>query len=174
VATLAGGDPAHASELYAQSQAIAREHGDRWWLGIVLTAAVIPALLLEDLAQARAHAAESLRARRDLRDKHGNASTVEFLGLVAAAADYRRPARLLAAADRHWRTVGGTPFVLGQMRSLRDEYQRRTRQALGDAAFDTELRRGSELTLDEATAYALGGDDATPKQHPAAATPTHD
>ena len=155
--TMLQGDPARAGELYAQSRAISRAHGERWWLGIVLTASVVPALMLGDLAQARAYARESLQTRQTLHDPHGAASSVEFLAFVAAAAgDYRRAARLFGAIDRHWRAAGGSPFAAGPFRRIHEQHEAATRQALGDAAFDTELRRGGELSLDEAAAYALG------------------
>jgi predicted ATPase/DNA-binding CsgD family transcriptional regulator len=159
------GDAVRAAELYAESRTISAAHGDQWWLGMVLTSAIVPAMMLGDLAQARAYARESLQARRTLHDTHGAAASVHFLGLVAAVAhEYPRAARLFGAADRHWRSVGGSPFAVGQMRQIIDEYETRVRQALGDAAFDTEFRRGAELTLDKAVTYALGDQTAKRKQ----------
>jgi predicted ATPase/DNA-binding CsgD family transcriptional regulator len=151
------GDPARADRLYAESRAISRAHSEQWWLGIVLTAAVVPALMLGDPAQARGYARESLHTRRALHDTHGAASSVQFLAYVAAAAhDYPRAARLLGAADRHWRAAGGSPFAAGAHRRIHEQYEAATRQALGDDAYDTEFRRGGELTIDEAAGYALG------------------
>ena len=124
-----------------------------------------PALVLGEVAQAPAYARESLQTRRDLHDPHGAPSSVEFLAWTAAAQDHPRAARLLGAADRQWR--GRRVPVRRAGAHRHDQYEAATRQALGDTAFDTEYRRGGELTLDEAAAYALGenqpcGVDATP------------
>jgi ATP/maltotriose-dependent transcriptional regulator MalT len=168
-AAMLRGDALRAAELYAESRAISRAHGEQWWSGIVLTAAVIPALQLGDLTQARRFARESLRARGALHDTHGAASSVEFLAFVAAAAqDHRRAARLLGAADRHWRAVGGSPFAAGPWRRFHNEYEADVRQALGAAGFAAEYRRGGEMALDEAVAYALGRDRAGAVREPAA------
>ncbi len=154
---LIDGDPVRAGELFAESRAICRAHGDRWWLGNVLSGSVIPALRLGDLAQAIAYGREALLVRRTLHDPQGAASAVEFLAWTAAADhDYVRAARLLGATDRHWRDVGGSPFGAGQWLRDHERYETATRQALGEARFDTEFHRGADLTLDEAVAHSLG------------------
>jgi non-specific serine/threonine protein kinase len=163
-------DPVRAGELLAESRAICRAHGDQWWLGNVLSGSIHPALRLGDVAQATAYGREALQVRRTLHDPQGAASAVELLAWTAAADhDYVRAARLLGATDRHWRDVGGSPFGAGQWLRDHDSCETATRHGLGEARFDTEFRRGADLSLDEAVAYCLGGPHA-PAHH--APTPT--
>jgi predicted ATPase/DNA-binding CsgD family transcriptional regulator len=157
VAVLMRGDLADADQLLAETMEICRANGDRWALGVTLSAAVHPALRLGDVTRADAYGRESLRTRRGLRDTHGTVSSVELLAWVAAAGhDHPRAARLLGAADRQWSVVGGSPFAAGPWLIAHDECVARTRQALGEPAFDAEFRRGADLTLDEVITYALG------------------
>ncbi|OLE24177.1 MAG: hypothetical protein AUG44_20010 [Actinobacteria bacterium 13_1_20CM_3_71_11] len=114
------------------------------------------ALALPDPAQALSDGRECLRLGLALHDAHGAASGLELLAWIASAdRDHHRAARLLGAADRQWRTIGGTPLIGGLQR--RPEATAAARTALGEAVFDAERRHGEELTLDEAVAYALGG-----------------
>jgi predicted ATPase/DNA-binding CsgD family transcriptional regulator len=153
---LIDGDPQGAAALLAHSSTICRAHGDLWWLGNVLCGSVIPALRLGDIAQATSYGQEALRVRRSLHDEQGAASAVDFLAQVAAAAgDHLRAARLLGATDRYWQLVGGSPFATGQWRQQRLHWETVTRQVLGESRYETELRRGGELSLDDAVAYAL-------------------
>src|SRR2546430_7912357 len=52
VGVLFDGDPARAGELLAESQAICRASGDRWWLATALSAAVLPMLRLGEVDRA--------------------------------------------------------------------------------------------------------------------------
>jgi predicted ATPase/DNA-binding CsgD family transcriptional regulator len=168
VVVLMRGDLADADQLLADTMGICRANGDRWALGVTLSAAVPPALRLGDVARADAYGRESLRTRRGLRDTHGAVSSVELLAWVAAAGhDYVRAARLLGAADHQWIAVGGSPFAAGPWLTAHDECVVRTQQALGEAAFDAEFRRGRDLTLDAVIAYALGEGQTGAVQPPA-------
>jgi non-specific serine/threonine protein kinase len=153
-ALLLQGDTRRAGELLADGQQICRAHGDLWYLGLVLYSSAEVALALPDPAQALSHARESLRLRQAFHDTPGAARGLELLAWVAMAdRSPVRAARLLGAADQQWQTIGGStlsPYQAGR--------QARTavRETLGDATFDAEHRRGADLTLDDAVAYALG------------------
>jgi hypothetical protein len=155
VGRLFAGEPVQAAALAAESAAVCRAQSDRWFLGFVLGFAVTPALALGEVAQAAGHARESLQACRSLEDPLGVQVALEFLAWIAVAeADYPRAARLLGAAARMWRDLGGNPFV-GPWAQGHQEREAASRQALGDTVYETEYRAGGELSLDEATAYAL-------------------
>jgi DNA-binding CsgD family transcriptional regulator/tetratricopeptide (TPR) repeat protein len=148
-------DPVRTSDLLAESRRICRVRGDQWWLGMVLNVSVMLALRLGDVGQAEADGREALRVRRGLHDPVGSGGALELLSWAAAAAgEYRRAARLLGAAERQWRMIGGSPFGAGRWLTEHQAREAEMRQALG-AVFDTELAHGGELALDEATAYAL-------------------
>ena len=158
------GDPQRAGELLADCRGICHAHGDRWYLGLVLFNSALQALALPDLGQAERYARESLELRRDLRDTHGAGSGLEILAWIAALKrQHARAARLLGAANAHWRSIGGSILSAGPL-VRRDETAAAARGALGEAAFDAEVRRGGELTTDEAIAYALGGEPAAPER----------
>ena len=159
VGVLFDGDPARAGELLAESQAICRASGDRWWLATALSAAVLPMLRLGEVDRAGGYGREALRTRRALHDIHGTTAAVEFLAWVDAA-DHNpvRAARLLGATDRQWRAIGGSPFGAGQWLREHDASTAAAREALGAARFGMEFRRGAAMELDDAVGYALGDD----------------
>src|SRR5947209_17854021 len=95
VGALFQGDPDRALRLLSDVQATCRAHGDQWWLGGALSAAVIAAIRLGDLAAADRYARESLRLRRATHDLYTSGSSVELLAWTASAAGHhQRAARL--------------------------------------------------------------------------------
>ena len=162
-------DPVRAGEFFVSGADFCRAHGDRWALGIVQSMAVFAALQAGDIAKATAFAREAIAACQAIQDAHGAAAALNILAwAVAAAQDYPRAARLLGAADSHWRATGGSPVDTGPLRSAQEDVEAATRQALG-ALFDTEHRRGGELTLDAAIGYALGQESPAAQSPPQAA-----
>jgi non-specific serine/threonine protein kinase len=150
------GDTGRAGEVLAESQAVCRARGDRWYLGLVMFTFALQALAIPDVARALAYGRESLRLRLGFNDMYGAGSATELLAWAAAAdGDLPRAARLLGAADRLWHDVGGSPIQSGQL-GRRRQVADAARAALGDAVFETEYRHGGDLTLDDAVAYALG------------------
>jgi predicted ATPase/DNA-binding CsgD family transcriptional regulator len=163
-------DPARAGDLLAHSRGICQARGDQWWLGMVLNVSVMLALRLGDVDQAEADGREALRVRRGLHDPVGSGGALELLSWTAAAAgQYRRAARLLGAAERQWRMIGGSPFSAGRWLAEHQAREAEIRHALG-AAFDVEFGHGGELDLHETTSYALG-EPPVPAQVPAPPAP---
>jgi predicted ATPase/DNA-binding NarL/FixJ family response regulator len=168
VAVMFQGDPVRAAELFAESEAISRLHDEQWSLAATLRGAIMPALALGQVAAADAYGRESVRLSSALHDTMGAATGLEFLAWVAAAAhDHPRTACLLGAADRQLRDIGaGALFSGGGWARSHQDCETAARQALGDAAYDTAHRRGSELNFDEAVAYALGEEKPAAEQPP--------
>jgi DNA-binding CsgD family transcriptional regulator len=158
------GDPGRAEALFAEVEAICRAHGDQWWLAGILNLATIAAVKRGDAARAGADGREALRMRRALEDSWGTAAALEFLAWAAAAADdHSLAARLLGVVDQQWRFIGGSPAGAGPLRQAHDDCVSAARRGLGPAGFDAEYRRGAQLTLDGAIAYALGEDRPSAK-----------
>jgi non-specific serine/threonine protein kinase len=157
VGMLFAGDPTHARELLAESAAICREHGEKWWLSLTLGTAVLPLLRLGDVTLANEYAWECLRATLDLRDTLGLTLSVEVMAWLAVRAkDFVRAARLLGATENQWRIVGGSPLKFGDWRQQHDESVVQIREALGDEEFDLEFQRGLQPGLDDVVEYLLG------------------
>jgi predicted ATPase/DNA-binding CsgD family transcriptional regulator len=162
MAVLVQGDPVRAGELCAECRAFCRTRGDQWWLGHVLTASSYAVGTPGDAECATAYARESLRVRRDLNDPLGDGGGLERLAWLAAGAhDYPRAARLLGAAMRQWRIAGQVVYSAPWWMKGHLECEATTRQALGDAGFATEFRRGADLPRVQAIAYAVGDGPAS-------------
>jgi predicted ATPase/DNA-binding CsgD family transcriptional regulator len=155
---LFAGAPTAAGQLLAECQDICRSLGDRWWLSAALNISTMMAFTAKDMALAGTCAREGLRAGRALTDTFGTTSAIEFLAWVAGAGqDNVKAARLLGATDRQWRSAGGSPFT-GVWADGHDRCEAAARATLGASAYLTEFRRGGELPLGEAIAYALSED----------------
>jgi non-specific serine/threonine protein kinase len=156
VSFLFRGDPVRAGTLLADAQQICRSYGEQWWLGRSLLVAVAVALALGDPTCASDCARRGLLAASALRDRLSTGAALEFMAWIAAAdRDYRRAARLLGAAGRQWRAIGGSPIEAHPWKQGHEICDTTTRQTLGDDAFTTELRWGADFTLAQAVTYAL-------------------
>jgi predicted ATPase/DNA-binding CsgD family transcriptional regulator len=124
-----------------------------------------------DLDRATSLQRQSLRLREGLGDRMGSAWCVEVLAWIAASRQqYERAGVLLGAAAGLLQSTGTTPdgnqYVAGHHR----DYEQRTRQALGEAAFQAAYRHGLDLLADDAVAYALQR-SPSPSQAPAPTAP---
>src|SRR5437870_5164070 len=76
-------------------------------------------------------------------------------GPAATDEQYERASRLIGATEENLRTIGGMGgFKLFAAAHERCEAQ--LRHALGDDAYAAAGQRGTDLSLDQAVAYALG------------------
>ena len=150
-----------------ESAAICRAHGDQWYLSLCSRVRRQPgAGPRRGGAGSRATPGRACRPAAPFTTRSAPRTALEFLAWTAVAEqDYPRAARLLGAADRQRRDIGGSPFA-GPWAERHQQCEAATREALGDTAYDTAYRRGSELDLDEAIAYALGEDQPPAKQAP--------
>jgi DNA-binding NarL/FixJ family response regulator len=113
-----------------------------------------------DNRQATALFQDALRLHRTFSNEWGYAWCIEALAWTAATDEhYERAARLLGATLACLRAIGGMGgFKLFAAGHGRCETQ--LRHALGDDAYAAAVERGTDLSLDQAIAYALG-DQAT-------------
>ncbi|REH38028.1 non-specific serine/threonine protein kinase [Kutzneria buriramensis] len=151
------GDLDEAVELCLRTQRVCLAHGERWAYSYALYVLAFAAYAGGDLSQAIRQARECVRINHTFRDLVGIVLPTELLALLEAltgAAD--RAAVLQGAARTIWSSVGLSLFGSKYFNAHHDTCTELARSALGDAAYEAGFRRGAELTLDEAIAYALG------------------
>ena len=147
------GDWERAVELCGRSSALRRELGDEWGMALALCNVAFAELRLGRLSSA----ASSLRVALDASMKVDAKTVVNWVldvsvGLAVARGKMREAARLAGATSR----------LLEELGSVRDGFEggsferavESIRESLGADA-DAEVRRGRELSLDEAAALAL-------------------
>ena len=148
------GDLKTADRLLSELEGLARQAGDRYLLGSVLSKCGRVALMLGERARSERAYREALTLFGELRDGWWTGRCLHSLGVVAAeSGDYLRAARLLGAAEAR------LDAVTGQL--SREEAERHTpgqtkgRAVLGPERFDSAVAEGRAMRTDEATAYAL-------------------
>lgn len=163
------GDSATAITRHELCITKANQAGERYMRALAVAGLGEQALSAGDLDRADALFRESIRLKRELRDRMGIAVGLDSLGRTATAqGNGGRAALLLGAAERIWDTVGmsetGNPFAFAPTRS--DGIQQ-TRRLLGKHGFREQFRRGSQLGLDDAVKLALGDTDRIDTPPPA-------
>jgi non-specific serine/threonine protein kinase len=127
------------------------------------------AWLRGDLDRATGLQQQSLRLRGRHNDRMGPAWCVEALAWVAASRhQYERAAVLLGAAARLWQSMGTTLDSHQPLAGHHRDCERQARQALGEAAFQAAYRRGLDLPVADAVAYALQQPPKKPPKKPPA------
>jgi hypothetical protein len=150
------GEPGRAIELCRKARSICAAHNEKWTLAYALYVQAFAEWASGDLAVAARHAGESLRIKRDFRDRLGIAMIVDLLGWVAAANGRSyRAAVLLGAAGEKWNTIGVPWFGSAYWRTPHDEGERRAREALGNEAFETAFLQGVRFSHEGVVAFAL-------------------
>jgi DNA-binding CsgD family transcriptional regulator len=140
-----------------QCRALCEAHGERWTLSYALEASGFAQRIAGNFRKSRQLARESLRIFRDFDNRLGIALAVEALAWVAPALrEFEPAARLLGAATQLWRPIGTPLFGWHELFCVRKECETKTRNALGDEAFESAYASGGRLSSDAAIAYALG------------------
>jgi predicted ATPase/DNA-binding CsgD family transcriptional regulator len=151
------GDFAAAAELGQQTRTICQTRGDQYLLAHVLNNLGRTELARGNLQPAAAYVEEALKLRRSLPDAMTLIFSLDLLfEITASAGDYERAATLIGAARHRWQPFGLSVHQWKFLTEPHQEWETRTREALGNAKFTAAVRRGAELTLDEIIAYALG------------------
>jgi predicted ATPase/DNA-binding CsgD family transcriptional regulator len=157
------GDGERATRLAAEYVALCTQHGATLFAPFGHTLLSFEYWRRGDVDDAVAEAREAVRMHWENQDRLGVAQGLEVLAWAAAAeGNAERAARLLAAADNVWRTVGAPGSLLTHLVRHRDECVARCRQVLGPALFNAATERGAKLSSDDAVAYALDQRPATP------------
>ena len=152
---------AQAAARHRQCIARADEVGERHMKALAVAGLGEHELAAGRLPEATALFGEAIILKRDLGDRMGIAVGLDSLGRVAIAEGRaERAALLLGAAEGIWDAVGmsetGNPFAFAPSRS--DGLQQ-ARGLLGKQRFRELFRQGSQLSLDEAVAFAVEAKD---------------
>jgi predicted ATPase/class 3 adenylate cyclase len=144
------GDDEEAALLIASSAKLARDAGVPWWRGGMLAELSALALRCDRLAEADAHARESLSIATEVRDRSGRIFGVGLLATVAAERGELPRAGLLWGAIEHEEAFA----PVGGWQRHRDACEAMVLRHANDE-FERERERGRELELDEAVEEAL-------------------
>jgi predicted ATPase/DNA-binding CsgD family transcriptional regulator len=157
-AAVSQGDLARAVALGRHARALCERHGEQWARAYTLYALSLAEWKQGELALASTHAREGLRVVHTFNDTFGTVLLVERLAWIAeTAGEYERAAVLLGTANTIWPLVGGQPLFGSQhYLTAHEACEQQARHALGNHAFQAAFRRGADLALDQAVAYALG------------------
>lgn len=143
------GRPERAVPLCVEALAVCEAYGEQWVRSYVLGALTTARWALGEHEAAAESARRCLRLPYVTGEPHAVGGTLEILAVVTAArGDAERAAVLRGAAHRIWYDLGHDPLA-GQGRAARGTPD--ASDPYGDAH-----RRGYELSVREALAYALG------------------
>jgi non-specific serine/threonine protein kinase len=149
------GDIGRGQALCQEALALSDAYGERWCAAHALWTQGLVAWLEGDLRQAAELEMRCTRLRELFGDSWGIAMALEPLAWVAGAEKrYERAARLLGILQATWRAIGAARP--GSMDGEHELCETRTREALGQRAFEAAFREGQALALTEAISYALG------------------
>jgi predicted ATPase/DNA-binding SARP family transcriptional activator len=152
------GDYARAQALLEECLALKQELGDRQGYASTLCDLGSVAARRKDYPSAEALWRESLQLRRETGDKEGIASCLESFAQAAAAQERLLRSGILYAAAAALRAAVHVPLPT----FIQREQQQRLaelRASLGEALFSEVSERGSRLTLEQATDFALSEAD---------------
>ena len=161
IAAIFLGDLDRATELCEEGRAIGEAHGEQWAYAYALYVLALVALRRGELRQARTYGRQSLRIKRTFNDLVGVVLAIEVLAWSAAASGAaERAALLLGAANQIWPSVGYPMFGSRHFAAPHRDCELAARRDLGDRRFEAAFRRGMDLSVDDAVAFALGEDGA--------------
>jgi non-specific serine/threonine protein kinase len=154
-------DYARAATLFAETLGLARKLDDNWVLGWALTHAANVPFLQADYPRAAALYREGLAVLSRIRAIWGmDACLYGLAGVAGEQGQPERSARLFGAQEA-LRTALGTlpqyPSGTGPLGGLA-----KARAVLGDEIFDALAAEGQAMSLEEAVAYALAPEAASP------------
>ncbi len=146
---------------------ICAEHREDWHRGYLLCLYGTELWLQGSYDAARRAGRESLALARSLEHAFGTLSALELLAWVATSTgDLERAAVLFGALAPMWRAIGAPSTGSGQVPLYHEMCRARLVDALGAAAYGKAVRRGGDLSMEEAVSFCLGG-SARPAKKPA-------
>ncbi|WP_433253727.1 ATP-binding protein [Streptosporangium sp. CA-135522] len=170
------GDFARAVSAAEEGLAMCEARGEGWHRAYTMMALGIAVWGQGDDRRAVELEMESLRFNRSLDDPMGAGTNLEVLAWIAATREqYEKAAMLLGILETVWRETGAPLSGFGHMARYHDECESRTREALGEPAFEAAVRRGARIPYEEALALALeeeapGGEPSGEAERPSPLT----
>jgi len=143
-----------ARDLFEQGLSLFRAEGDKTHIAWGLEGLAGAAYLANDLVGALKFHLESLNIKVEVMDRLGIAYSLEGLAQIAAAGEETERAAILWGAANHLRETMNIPLDPSRA-ELYTSLIPRTREQIGDVAFEEAWKRGRAMTLEEAIAFAL-------------------
>ncbi|SDH36835.1 non-specific serine/threonine protein kinase [Lentzea fradiae] len=154
-------DFAAAERLCTEARAVAAEHGEQWVQAYAIYVLALCAWVRGDYERADQLGKECLRIKRTFHDLLGIVLAVEVLAWISASqGNAVRAATLLGATNEIWHTVGYPMFGSRYFGTPHGECESAVIAVLGDQEFRAVFRKGMDLELDDAIAYAIGEEQA--------------
>ncbi|MEW1720010.1 regulator [Streptomyces sp. NPDC093109] len=147
-----------AYEDAADLQQLSLGYGEHWARAYADHQLALIELLRGRARDAERHARAMLAGKYQLRDSLGIALGLDLLaGAIAARGDGVAAARTSGTGHTYWRMIGhphrGTP----ELGAIRDEWERRAREAAGDPAYESAYQLGLVTDAESGLALALRG-----------------
>lgn len=154
-------DFATAERLCVEAKAVGEEHGELWAQAYAIYVLALCAWVSGDLARADRLGRECLRIKRSFHDLLGIVLAIEVLAWIAASqGDAVRAATLLGATSEIWHSVGFPMFGSRHFGAPHGECESASLAALGEQEFRAVFRKGMDLELEDAIAFAIDEEQA--------------
>ncbi|WP_432974481.1 LuxR C-terminal-related transcriptional regulator [Dactylosporangium sp. CA-233914] len=152
------GNVNQAVDLVDECESICVAHGDRLVRGWAAWVLAFGRVITGDLREARTRVRELLHVKLDfLDDLLTIPCCLDLMAVISAAeGDALRAARLLGASHALWLVVGNPRMGFDAYAELCTQCEARVRHTLGDRTYDAAYQQGTQLTVAEAVADALG------------------
>ncbi|MFD4460322.1 ATP-binding protein [Nocardia sp. NPDC058480] len=158
-----------ATACQERALALTTAHGESVYRSYAVAQLAYTTVERGDLERGTVLVKESLRVSRMIDDWLGVASCLATLAFVAAEqGQAQRAAVLVGAAMAVGESVGSQVVSILEMFRHHTQAQQNATDALGQRAFEVALRRGHDLDIDTALAYALEEDPSAAAEVPAA------
>jgi DNA-binding CsgD family transcriptional regulator len=165
-------DFATAERLCVEAKMVGEAHGELWAQAYAIYVLALCAWVSGDFARADRLGRECLRIKRTFHDLLGIVLAIEVLAWIAASqGNAVRAATLLGATSEIWQSVGYPMFGSRYFGAPHGECEATTISALGEQEFRAVFRKGMDLELDDAIAYAIGEEVVEETRVMAALTP---
>ncbi|MER6950748.1 LuxR C-terminal-related transcriptional regulator [Nonomuraea sp. NPDC000554] len=150
------GDSSAAIENGERCLAVSDAYGESWHRARGELALGLEYWRQGDLAQAVELEEGSLRYNRSVDDLLGVGMNLEVLSWIAATEKrFQRAGRLLGAIQVIWGEMGTPMASFAYLMRYHDACESSVRAALGESAFQSALKQGARLSIDEAIVLAL-------------------
>ncbi|MGW6710316.1 ATP-binding protein [Streptomyces sp. NPDC054956] len=134
------GDAREEAELLRAGCA---ERGEHWTRAYADYQLALICLFEGRPAESASHARAILESKRELGDSFGTALGLDLLAAArAAAGDGVGAARAYGTGHAYWQAVGHPQRGTPELASVREEFERTARGALGDRAYEAAFREG--------------------------------
>ncbi|WP_439664168.1 ATP-binding protein [Lentzea sp. HUAS TT2] len=165
-------DFAAAERLCVEARAVGEKHGELWAQAYAVYGLALCAWVSGDLVRADRLGRECLRMKRSFHDLLGIVLAIEVLAWIAASqGDAVRAATLLGATNEIWQSVGYPMFGSRYFGAPHGECESSTVNALGEQEFRAMFRKGMDLDLEDAIAFAIGEEQPADPAPAATLTP---